>query len=234
MPASPSSPIAYVSPGVIRVTDKRGGTTELRFTADGSLQQVTDPLGRTSRFTYDSNGRAVEAIAVDSSVTRFSYDAAGRLISQTNALNQVETYSYAPGSDQPSSLVDGKGNPLTYSYDNQGKVSSIGYADGSRETFNYNSTNQLIQKVERSGDTFTYNYTPRGLLASRGGRDFSETYSYDSQDRLIGVTRSVPGGGSQSVSYSYDSAGNVSQISQGGKSISYTYDSEGRRWGSRA
>jgi hypothetical protein len=30
-------------------------------------------------------------------------------------------------------------------------VTSIGYADGSSETFTYNSTNQLISKVERSG-----------------------------------------------------------------------------------
>lgn len=222
--------ITHLSPGVIRVTDRAGAVTELRFTADGSLQQVTDPLGRTSRLVYDANGRAVQAFAADNSITRFSYDAAGRLTSQTNALNQVETYSYGPNSKSPTSLVDGKGNPLTYSYDSQGKVTSIGYADGSSETFTYNCTNQLIQKVERSGDTFSYSYNPRGLLASRGGRDFNETYSYDSQDRLSGVVRTAPGGGaSQSVSYSYDIAGNVSQISQGGKSISYTYDSQGRR-----
>jgi len=222
--------ITHLSPGVIRVTDRAGAVTELRFTADGSLQQVTDPLGRTSRLVYDANGRAVQAFAADNSITRFSYDAAGRLTSQTNALNQVETYSYGPNSKSPTSLVDGKGNPLTYSYDSQGKVTSIGYADGSSETFTYNCTNQLIQKVERSGDTFSYSYNPRGLLASRGGRDFNETYSYDSQDRLSGVVRTAPGGGaSQSVNYSYDIAGNVSQISQGGKSISYIYDSQGRR-----
>ena len=72
-----STPINYVSPGVIRITDKAGATAELRFTADGSLQQVTDPLGRTSRWMYDANDRAVELIAADNSVTRFSYDAAG-------------------------------------------------------------------------------------------------------------------------------------------------------------
>jgi RHS repeat-associated protein len=225
-----STPINYVSPGVIRITDKAGATAELRFTADGSLQQVTDPLGRTSRWVYDTNDRAVELIAADNSVTRFSYDAAGNRISQTNALLQTETYSYAAGSKNPTSLVDGKGNPLTYSYDSQGKVTSIGYADGSSETFTFNSTNQLISKVERSGDTFSYSYTPRGLLQGKSGPDFSESYSYDSQDRLIGVSRSTPGGGaSQSVSYSYDSGGNLSQISQGGKSISYSYDSQGRR-----
>ena len=222
--------LTYLAPGVIRVNDRAGAAAELRFTADGSLQQVTDPLGRTTRLVYDANGRAVEVIAADNSVTRFSYNAEGRLTSQTNALNQVATYSYGPNSESPTNLVDGKGNPLTYSYDSQGKVTSIGYADGSGETFTYNSTNQLIQKVERSGDTFTYSYNPRGLLASRGGGDFNETYGYDSQDRLIGVVRTAPGGGaSQSVSYSYDSAGNLSQISQAGKSISYTYDSQGRR-----
>ena len=228
--AMSSRTIRYLSPGVMQVTDKLGATTELRFTADGSLEQVTDPLGRVSRWVYDGNGRAVQAIAADNSVTSFSYDAAGRLISQTNALNQVETYSYGPNSKSPTSLVDSRGNLLTYSYDSQGKVTSIGYADGSSESFVYNSTNQLISKVERSGDTFTYTYTPRGLLATRSGPDFNETYSYDSQDRLMGVSRSTPGGGaSQSVSYSYNSAGLVSEISQGGKSISYTYDSQGRR-----
>ena len=222
--------INYVSPGLVRVTDALGATTELRFTADGSLQQVTDPLGRTSRWVYDANGRAVQAVAADNSVTRFSYDAAGNRISQTNALNHTETYSYAAGSKNPSSLVDGKGNPLTYSYDSQGKVTSIGYADGSRERFTYNSTNQLISKVERSGDTFSYSYNPRGLLASISGRDFSESYSYDSQDRLIGVSRSIPAGGaSRTMAYSYNSGGNIAQISQGGKSISYSYDSQGRR-----
>jgi RHS repeat-associated protein len=222
--------ISYVNPGLVQVTDELGATTELRFTADGSLQQVTDPLGRTSRWVYDANGRAVQAVAADNSVTRFSYDAAGNWTSQTNALNHTETYSYAAGSKQPTSLVDGKGNPLTYSYDSQGKVTSIGYADGSSETFSYNSTNQLIEKVERSGDTFSYSYTARGLLASKSGRDFSESYSYDSQDRLLAVSRSTPSGGaSRTIAYSYDSAGNIAQISQGGKSISYSYDSQGRR-----
>ena len=70
--------ISYVNPGLVRVTDELGATTELRFTADGSLQQVTDPLGRTSRWVYDANGRAVQTIAADNSVTKFSYDAAGR------------------------------------------------------------------------------------------------------------------------------------------------------------
>jgi YD repeat-containing protein len=73
----------------------------------------------------------VQAIAADNSVTSFSYDAAGNRTSQTNALNHTETYSYGPNSKSPTSLVDGKGNPLTYSYDSQGKVTSIGYADGS-------------------------------------------------------------------------------------------------------
>jgi RHS repeat-associated protein len=222
--------INYVIPGLVRVTDELGATTELRFTADGSLQQVTDPLGRTSRWVYDANGQAVQSIAADNSVTSFSYDAAGRLTSQTNALNHTETYSYGPNSKSPTSLVDGKGNPLTYSYDSQGKVTSIGYADGSSETFTYNSTNQLISKVERSGDTFSYSYNPRGLLQGKSGPDFSESHSYDSQDRLLAVSRSTTGGGaSQSVSYSYDSGGNIAQISQGGKSISYSYDSQGRR-----
>ena len=222
--------ISYVNPGLVRVTDELGATTELRFTADGSLQQVTDPLGRTSRWVYDANGRAVQTIAADNSVTKFSYDAAGRVVSQTNALNHTETYSYAAGSKQPTSLVDGNGNPLTYSYESQGKVTNIGYADGSSERFTYNSTNQLISKVERSGDTFSYSYTARGLLASKSGRDFSESYSYDSRDRLIGVSRSTPGGGaSRTMAYSYDSGGNIAQISQGGKSISYSYDSQGRR-----
>jgi YD repeat-containing protein len=96
-----STSINYVSPGVIRVTDKGGATTEYQFTADGSLQQVTDPLGRTSRWVYDTNGRAVQAIAADNSVTSFSYDAAGRLTSQTNALNHTETYSYGPTPNHP-------------------------------------------------------------------------------------------------------------------------------------
>ena len=224
--------INYVSPGLVRVTDELGATTELRFTADGSLEQVTDPLGRTSRWVYDANGRAVQAVAADNSVTSFSYDAAGNLTSQTNALNHTETYSYAAGSKNPTSLVDGKGNPLTYSYDSQGKVTSIGYADGSSETFTYNSTNQLISKVERSGDTFSYSYTARGLLASKSGRDFSESYSYDSQDRLLAVSRTPIGAGTaQSIAYTYGSDGNIAQISYGpgGRSISYSYDSQGRR-----
>ena len=210
--------------------DQLGATTELIFTADGSLQQVTDPLGRTSRWVYDSSGRAVQAVAADNRVTSFSYDAAGRVVGYTNALNQIETYSYAAGSKTPSSLVDGNGNPLTYTYDSQGKVANIGYADGSSERFSYNSTNQLISKVERSGDTFSYSYTFRGLLASRSGPDFNESYSYDSEDRLLAVSRSTPGGGaSRTLAFSYESGGKIAQISQGGKSISYSYNSHGRR-----
>jgi YD repeat-containing protein len=73
--------VTYLAPGLIRVTDRAGAAAELRFTADGSLQQVTDPLGRTTGLVYDANGRAVEVIAADNSVTRFSYNVEGRLTS---------------------------------------------------------------------------------------------------------------------------------------------------------
>ncbi|MBW4678463.1 MAG: hypothetical protein KME52_32155 [Desmonostoc geniculatum HA4340-LM1] len=146
----------YSVPGTIGVTDANGATTEYRFTDDGSLLQLTDPLNRVISLTYDGNGNVSQITAPGNTISQFTYDGENRLLTQTNPLNQTVSYTYGGNSDSPTVVTDARGNPLTFTYDERGNVTEVGYIDGTSESYVYDESGQVIQKTERSGDTFEY------------------------------------------------------------------------------
>jgi RHS repeat-associated protein len=217
----------YSVPGTIGVTDANGATTEYRFTDDGSLLQLTDPLNRVTSLTYDGNGNVSQITAPGNTISQFTYDGENRLLTQTNPLNQTVSYTYGENSDSPTVVTDAKGNPLTFTYDERGNVTEIGYIDGTSETYVYDQSGQVIQKTERSGDTFEYSYDQRGRLIQKAFDDGTfEEYTYDKRSNLTSI-KDVNGG---ITSLIYNADNQVTQITYpDDRYLAYTYDAEGRR-----
>jgi RHS repeat-associated protein len=155
------------------------------------------------------------------------------LASRVLPLNAKVPEAFYASKDYQFTLLDGNGNSIIYTLNTSGSI-NIAYADNTNESFAYNTHGQLISKTERSGDTFNYIYDDNGRLSTRGGPDFTEFYSYDSNDRLLEASRSPVGVGSaQSTTFTYGDNGKISKIDYGpsGRNISYSYDSQGRRSG---
>jgi RHS repeat-associated protein len=222
-----SSTYQYLSPGLIEVTDAEGAVSLLAFTETGQIQTLTDPLGRMTQFTYDAEDYLDQITLADGVTYDLDYDAQGRLLSQTDPEGQSVQFSYVGNTRQVASVTDQRGNVTSYSYDEGGNLTSIGYIDSSQESYSYDALGRLTQVTERSGDTFTYSYNSEGQLAQKTYDDGTfEAYSYDSTGNLATITDRA----SQTTTMVYDAGSRLSQITYpDGRSLAFTYDAEGRR-----
>ena len=186
-----------------------------------------------TEYGYDALGRLIWVDEQESAdvhhVTRYAYDAAGRKIAQREGLpaqpldNSTESlYSEAEG-----------GRLTVYTYDEDGRFTSITTPDGGTERYTYDDAGRMTEKVLANGRRMTYVYDVAGRLVSMTGTDTSGSIThvttYDAQGRVRdkqdenGATR-----------YAYDQDGNILAESriEGGKLISqnrYTYTVDGRQ-----
>ncbi|MBD2438866.1 RHS repeat protein [Nostoc sp. FACHB-110] len=217
---------SYISPGVIKVTDTNGGSTQISFTSTGQIQSIQDALNRVTQFSYDANDYLSQITAPGNSISKFSYDAQGRLLSQTDPLNQTVTFTYTGNLDSPTSVRDQKEQVTQYSYNIYGELTGITYANGSSETFSYDLSGNLFQAKERSGDTFQFTYDTTGKLTRKTFDDGTfESYAYDTKGNLSSITK-----GSETISLEYDTNNRLTKITYpNGRWLQYTYDSTGKR-----
>jgi len=103
----------------------------------------------------------------------------------------------------------------TYSYDDDGNISSITDANGTT-SYAYDSLYRLTQVTYPGGASETYTYDAGGNRLSRG----ATTYTYDSANRLVSST--ADGG----TTYTYDANGNLTGKTAGGQTTTYTWNDQ--------
>lgn len=172
---------------VTKVTDPIGNFTRTNYDEEGNVTSVIDRLGRTTTINYDELDRPTTVNFVDATVS-YQYDAAGRklrvddtqfggtfiawnydnanrVISETTPQGIV-TYTYNQA-DQRASLNVADRSPVTYVYDNAGRLSTIS------------------QNLGQSLEVFTYNYDVISRKTSlQRPNDITSFYEYDQDDRL--------------------------------------------------
>jgi hypothetical protein len=203
-----SSSQTYDWKGRPLVTTNQDGTTkEASYggcgCAGGAVATVQDEIGRRQRTTSDVFGRAFksEVLKPDGSI----YSATLSAYNARDQVTAVESYRGAATSD--FSCPTGTCMQSLTTYDGYGRVAAQKLPQQSvAGTYAYNA-DDTVQSVT----------DPRGVVA---------TNSYNSRHLLTGVTYSAPSGivTPAPVSFSYDSAGNRTLMSDGTGSISYAYD----------
>jgi YD repeat-containing protein len=138
-------------------------TTTTTYSAAGKPILVTNPDGTTTT-TYDSVMRKATETSSSGRQVRNSYDAASQPYqtidgvggtldpSITVNLGSVtrSTQSHYTSTGQLASLQDGKGNKLTYYYDEFDRLSETDYSDGSYELIGYDAAGNKIGFQTRS------------------------------------------------------------------------------------
>lgn len=96
------------------------------------------------------------------------------------------------------------------------------FKDGEQRLFDNNSGN-LVEIIDRNGNTTTLSYDSLGRLATVAGPASRHLYfTYGSGTYLVSAITSDFG---ESVSYSYDSAGRLTQVTEpDGSTLSFQYD----------
>jgi RHS repeat-associated protein len=145
------------------------------------------------------------------------------MVSSTLPDGSVETKSYTAAADLASIVSVKSGTTITssaYSYDSLGRKTSEttpSYA----VAYTYDNGGQLTgeNRTGVAAYSASYTYDAAGNRASKMLGGTTEYYSYDNANKLL-----TAGG----KSYSYDNAGNTTDVSWSGGSTSLTWDGAGR------
>jgi RHS repeat-associated protein len=257
-----------------------GASTTFTHDAYGRRRTVTDAAGLTLTFDYDALDRVTKVSYPDTTYEETAYnrldaekrrdrlgrwtqtfhDALRRPVATIDAAGQTTQYQYgfgcascASGGDKLSKLVDANGHETSWEYDLQGRVTKETRADGSFESYSYETTSsRLLQKTDRKNVTTTFEYFLDGKLKSKSYSDTTPAvnYTYDPVDGLMltaangtdtltwtydaldRVATEASSKNASTVGYSYDDAGNRTVLSlDGATHVTYGYDPQSRLTG---
>jgi RHS repeat-associated protein len=193
----------YGSGNLTRHIDTSGAVTVTQ--RDQGRQEVTDPLGRRSVIQYDFRGQPVKVTGPTGASIGFTYDALGRTTSIKDSFGRETRFEYL----RNSSLV-----------------TAVGYPNGSRQVFDYDSALNLTS-IKRGGETvIAFTYHPDGNVKSLVGAGQPElALAYDAKGRLKSVTDALR----QTTQFEYDDRGNqIARIDSSGMQTTWKYDARDR------
>ena len=206
---------------------------------------------QTLGYTYDQGANAIghlSGFADASGQTSYSYDPLGHVFQKRQVVGSTTlSVGYGYQSEQLTSLTTPSGQTVTYNYDASGRLSGINingtallnavqyspfgpvtgwsWGNGTQSSRSYDVDGHLTQ-IQSAG-TSTYTYLDDGTISSRSD-DAEHDYSVlpgttsftvnNASNQLTGAT------GVQSLSYSYDSAGNT----LGNGTLTFGYNGAGR------
>ena len=208
--------------------DGAGNTTSYTYNGQGNVSQVTNPDGTSAQYGYDQAGQLTSVadwspVPAGGSATKlrsesFGYDADGNQTSATdwNGTTTTDAYNALGELTSATQPVSASASITTsYGYDAAGNQTSVIDGNGNTTWTTYNTWNLPESVVEPT--------TPAATSAA----ETTWTTAYDADGQPATVTE--PGG--VSLSYGYDSAGDVTSESGSGASAptdarSFGYDTD--------
>jgi RHS repeat-associated protein len=210
---------------VASVTDPLGNTTTTAYDPAANRTSVTDPLGHATSFGYDAGNHLTSVTDAAAKVTSYTYDATSDLVTRTDANTHTTTYAYDLAA-RLTSTTDPAGHVSSLTYDAAGNVATRTDANGKTTTYTYDALNRTtgLTYADSSTAAVTYAYDANSNRTSMTDGAGTETFAYDSLDRLLSDSR-----GTDVFGYTFDAAGDiVSRTYPDGTTTSYSFDANGR------
>lgn len=202
-------------------------TTTDRFTYDVMDQLIgnTNTFGRSIGFHYDQLGRRRKLIYPDGKELTYGYDPRGRLTAQTDWNGRTMSYAY----DDAGRLVSRtypNGIVQTNDFDEAGRLICLSYSTNSASITN-SVLLALTYAYDRNGNKV--GSTEKGTYSWPVPTLKDETSAYTGSGRL--TTRQITTLASNTtatVTYQYDSSGNMTNAVGNGQTWSLAYDEDNR------
>ena len=172
----------------------------------GNLTQFTDRKNQQSTFSYDALNRRTGTQYADGSSTSFTFGSVGRLSRATDSIAGTIELSYDT-LDRLVKEITPQG-VVTYAYDALGRRTTMTANGQAPVGYQYDAASRLMQVAQGSqivGLGYD-NANRRTSLTYPNGTNTS--YSYDNASRLTNIAHNGPAGVIESLSYTYDAAGN--------------------------
>jgi len=211
----------------LTVTRPDGSIVNSTFNAKGNLtaRSVLDAAGVpaiSETMTYDADGDLLSTTHADATFTSATYDAVGRLLTTTDEGGKTTTRTYDE-LGRLATVTDPAGGIVAYGYDALDRRIRVTAANGVTTTYAYDAAGRITQEAsnDRSLTNYTYNATG-DLFSKTDGNGIVTNYAYDAMHRLTGI--SYPADATRNVSFAYDAAGHVTQMTDAGGVTNYTHD----------
>jgi RHS repeat-associated protein len=199
------------------------------YDADGELTSATDPLSDATHYTYDAVGNELSAQDANSNTTSYTYDAMNRLETVTAPGTPTATTSYVYDADGDlHTRTDPKGNLTTWDHDLDGRLTGLTNPVGTW-AYEYDDAGNLVTQTKPSGTStptigdgeITYTYDRMNRLT---GVDYSDstpdvTYAYNHAG-----LRTAMADGAGTESFQYDTADRLTDVTRGTDTFHYDYD----------
>jgi RHS repeat-associated protein len=218
--------ISYSPAGLpIGETDSLAGTFTANYNADGTLQTQTYPDGTNASYTTDATGTTVGLVYSNSNWSSSLTDtgtpnAEGDWTSQ-RVLNASVAYRY-DAADRLTAVADTEAGSCvsrSYAYD----------ADSNRAGLTTYGPASSGACQTGAGATETYSYDSADRLESTTANSVTSTYAYDTQGD-VATTPSQDAGGSGNLSATYYVNGLLASQTQNGVTTSWTLDPSQNRY----
>ncbi len=188
-------------------------TTTYGYDDNGNLTSIAAPLGRNTSNDYDELDRLTQVTDPASGTTQFGYNALDQLISVTDPRSLVTNYSYNALGDLKQQVSPDTGT-TNNTFDSGGNLKTSTDARSKTGTYSYDALNR-VTSLAYTDQTITYTYdtgtNQKGRLTGLDSAGATQSWSYDAQGRVLTKTQ-VSNGNTKSISYQYNAAGQLSQI----------------------
>jgi RHS repeat-associated protein len=211
-------------------------TTSYGYDPDGNVQTEADANGNATQaagdgvttFGYDELGR-LDAVDYSDSTPdlAFGYDANSNRTSMADGLG-TETYSY-DALDRMKTAARGT-QQFSYAYDAASNVTSRTYPSGAQTSYTYDDDERMAS-MTALGKVTGYDYGPDSSLKTTtlpASNGYVESRTYDRAGRLTEVKNAHGASVLSQYDYSYDPAGNPTEVDSPGSVRTFTYDPSDR------
>lgn len=213
--------------------DGFGLLTQTKY-ADGTIEQINydminriktyrDPSGVTHQIRFDELGRTVATEELKAgnyhTLEQVTYDLEGNTLTVTDGNGNLTSYNY-DALGRTTSVIDQEGKTTKYTYSLAGDLIKTHYADNSYIEKEYNERGQVIRQMNEHKLAEIFYYDNRGNLTRMidHASQFTE-YQYNDDNLLTSIT--AP---DQQITYTYNSTGNRTQMSDETGLTKYSYD----------
>jgi len=184
---------------------------------------VYDGLNRLTTINYQNSlptGGTVETV-------RYGYDVLSRLTTATNYTGTV-SFSY-DNRGRLQSETDVFGRIVSYTFDENGNRTALKLDGTTQESYSYDAANRLTQITDSANGNYIFGYDVADKLISRTlPNGVSTIYDYDGLSRLTRLKHTNGAGVLNDFQYSYNTANQITQITEPAKTRSFNYDSVDR------
>ncbi|MDA8440055.1 MAG: hypothetical protein M0Z51_14520 [Propionibacterium sp.] len=220
-------------------TQPESGSVTYTYDDLGRLETRSNPTVGVTTYTYDASNRVTHVateppLGVDPTATRaydatVEYDASGNRLSASNGY-VASQFEYDEGLRLTKRIdeITGRRFETGFTYDDDDNLIGVRYPSGNHVSYDYDTNNRLVRVYDDArGLEFArdFTYRPSGALASyTSGNGIINTVTFD--DETEQPTHIASSGSVLDLAYSYDDAGNVTEILDGrqGQNATYQYD----------